>query len=119
MNNSKLAIDSVLLELEEPQYNTDSFKEREQKLIRVIEALRDIQKTKAWSSLKAELFDTLPDNLHHQIIQEAKKQNPDTNKLNRLAGELKWAEGFSDLKKLEDTFKVELTNVRQKLYGTS
>ena len=119
MNNSKFAIDSVSLELEEPLINLDSFKEREQRLVRVIEALREVQKSKAWSSLKTELLDQLPDNLNKQISQEAKKLNPDTQKLNRLSGELKWAEGFSDLKKLEETFKVELQSIRQRLYGTS
>ena len=119
MNNSKFAIDSVSLEIEEPFINVDGFKEREQKLVRVIEALREVEKTHGWSSLKKELFDSLPDSLNKQINQEAKKLSPDINKLNRLAGELKWAEGFSDLKKLEETFKVELQSVRQRLYGTS
>lgn len=117
MNISKLAIDSVSLELEEPQFNAQPFKEREQKLIRIIEALSEVQKTKGWSSLKKELFDSLPDDLSKQVLSEAKKLNPDTLRLNRLSGELKWAERFSNLKKYEDELRVELQQIRQKLYG--
>lgn len=117
MNNSKFAIDSVPLQLEEPLVNLDGLKEREQKLVRTIEALEEVQKVKSWSSLKKELFDELPASLEKQISAEAKKLNPDILKLNRLSGELKWAERFSNLKKFEDTFRVELQNVRKNLYG--
>lgn len=119
MNNSKFAIESVSLQIEEPQINVDGFKEREQRLVRLIEALQDVQKTKGWSSLKKELLDELPASLEKQISVEAKKPNPDTLKLNRLAGELKWAERFSDLKKIEDVFRVELQQIRLQLYGTT
>lgn len=117
MNNSKFAIESVPLHVEEPLMNLDGLKEREQKLVRTIEALQEVQKTKAWSSLKKELFDELPASLEKQISAEAKKLNPDTLKLNRLSGELKWAEHYSDLKKPEEMFRVELQNVRKQLYG--
>lgn len=119
MNNSKFAIDSVSLELEEPKVNLDGHKEREQTLIKHIEALQEVQKTKSWSSLKTLLFDNLPADLNKQINAEAKKLNPDIQKLNRLSGELKWAERYSDLKKLEDSFKVELQQIRIQLYGTT
>jgi len=110
-------MENISLTLEEPTQNIGSFKEREQKLVNLIESLREVQQTKGWSSLKNELFDTLPNDLNKQISAEAKKLIPDTYRLNRLTGELKWAERFSDLKKLEDEFRVELQNVRQKLYG--
>ena len=117
MNNSKFAIESVSLQLEEETSNVDSLKEREQKLIRTIEALEDVQNTKSWSSLKQEVFDTLPADLNKQIGAEAKKLNPDIQKLNRLSGELKWAERFSDLSKYGNELRVELRNIRQTLYG--
>lgn len=112
-------MDSVSLELEEPQVNLDTFKEREQKLVRIIEALSEVRVTKSWSSLKTLLFDELPNELNKQINSEAKKLNPDILKLNRLSGELKWAERYSDPKKLEDSFRVELQSIRQQLYGTT
>ena len=105
--------------LQEEQVSPEPFKEREAKLTKILEALREVSKTSAWSSLKSELFDELPASLEKQISVEAKKLNPDTNKLNRLTGELKWAERFSDLQKLEDSFRVELQSVRKQIYGTS
>jgi len=117
MNNSFLATNSVSLHLEEPVDTSPVFIEREANLLKVIEALRIIRQTNEWSSLKEEVFDKLSGDLERQIGQEAQKLNPDTHKLNRLSGELKWAERFSDLKKLEDSYRVELTHVRSKLYG--
>lgn len=114
MNLGKIAMDNVSLEMEE-KVNTDSFKERESKLTKLIESLREVQQTKAWSSLKKDLFDELPANLERQISAEAKKLNPDILKLNRLSGELKWAERYSNLKKFEDELMVELQNVRKQL----
>lgn len=119
MNNSKFAIESVPLTLDEPLVNTDGLKEREQTLVRLIEALSEVEKTNGWSSLKKELFDSLPNDLNKQINSEAKKENPNIQKLNRLAGELKWAERFADIGKLREQYRVELTQIRLQLYGTS
>lgn len=117
MNNSKLAIDSVPLVLDTPVDNTIHFRERESQLIRIISSLQEVQKSKAWSSLKTEVFDSLAESLKGRLTAEAKKESPDTNKLNRLAGELKWAERFSELTNLEQEFKLELANIKTKLYG--
>lgn len=117
MNNSKLAIDSVPLELEEPKDNKPALREREQKLVNIIANLRRVSETLEWSSLKQEIFDGLVVTLEKELRNEAKKDAPDSGKLNRLAGQLKWAEKFSDLSKLEDVFRVELTNIRLMLYG--
>jgi hypothetical protein len=119
MNNSKLIVDSVKLSLDEPVDNTVHFRERESQLVRIISALQGVQKSKDWSTLKTESFDGLTESLEGRLFSEAKKESPDTNKLNRLAGELKWAERFSDLGKLEQEFKLELANIKQKLYGTT
>lgn len=92
--------------------------DRETKLLKTVAAIQEILKTKEWSTLKELEFDGLKSNLERQILVEAKQTNPDSNKLNRLAGELKWAERFSDFKKWEQALRVELTNVRQNLHGT-
>lgn len=116
MNNSKLAIESVGISLESQIQNSDSLKEKEVKLTQWIDAIQKIHATNEWRSLK-EVFDPLSESLHKQILAEAKKPNPDTNKLNRLSGELRWAERYADLQKLAGEFRVELTNIRLKLYG--
>lgn len=117
MNNSKFAIESVQIKLEEPSVDKSKLREFEQDLSDIIGAIRTIAATKEWSSLKIKVFDPLVTTLNRDITQEAKKEIPDTLKLNRLAGQLKWAEKYSNLDKLEDMFRMQLLNVKKQLYG--
>lgn len=118
MNNSKLAIDSVSLKEEEQVDQKPLLRQREAFLLKIIEAIQGIIKTPEWSTLKIEVFDNLVNVLEKDIKDEAKKEDPDALKLNRLAGQLKWAEKYSDLTKLEAIFRTELTSIRKNLYGT-
>lgn len=118
MNNSKLAIDSVSLTEEQPVDVAPQLKDREGKLIKIIEALQSVNQSQAWSTLKTEVFDSIVNILEKEIKDEAKKETPDTLKLNRFAGQLKWAEKYSDLYKLENVFRQELTHIRTKINGT-
>lgn len=117
MNNSKFAIENISLTLEEPIDNNPHFRERESELTSIINAIQGIEASKEWSTLKEKVFDGLVGSLQREIQDEAQKENPDSLKLNRLAGQLKWAEKYSDLKKLEGIFRIELTRIRQQLYG--
>lgn len=117
MNNSRLVIDSVPLRLDRQETNVPQLRAREGQLTRVIEAVRKVQSSKEWSSLKTELFDGLTERLVRDLMLEAKKEIPDTLKLNRLAGQLRWAERYSDLSKLEQEFMTELTLLKQTLHG--
>ena len=83
----------------------------------IIKSLQGVQRTKEWSSLKTELFDGLVLTLEKELREEAKKENPDSLKLSRIAGQLKWAEKYADLGKLESAFRIELTNLKKLLYG--
>lgn len=89
----------------------------EARLLKIIEAIVEIQDSKAWSSLKTEVFDNLVNVLEKDLRTEARKEDASPAKLNRLSGELKWAERFSDLSKLESLYRVQLQNVRLKLHG--
>jgi len=116
MNNSKFAIEGAALKNE--MVNRQPFlQEREGELIAILDAIRTVQGSKAWSTLKTEVFDGLVERLTKDLQTEAKKETPDGLKLNRLAGQLKWAERYSDLSKLELEFRLELTNIRTQLYG--
>lgn len=110
MNNSKFALES--LEEEEKVDRSADFKEREAKVVRILEAIRVIRSSVEWSSLKTEVFDGLTARLEKDLREEAKKDQPDPCKLNRIAGQLKWAEKFSDLSKLENVYMVELQGIR-------
>lgn len=118
-NNSQIAQDfAVSLDQEKIVDLKPAFKERESKLVRIIEAIRELKKTSAWSTLKIELFDGLTESLERDLRSEAKKDQPDPSKLNRIAGQLTWAERYSDLDKFEVGKLVELKGIRKNLYGT-
>ena len=91
-------------------------RETEAKTIRIVEALQGTQKTKEWRTLKEEIFDGFASSLEREIKSEARSENPNPQKLNRLSGKLEWAERFSDLAKLEDYYKIQLKNLKIKLY---
>lgn len=117
MNNSKLAIDSVTLREEVKVDVTPLLREKEAKLVKIIEAIQEVSASGAWSTLKTEVFSNLVATLEKELQTEAKKDEPDSLKLNRLAGQLKWAEKYSDLSKLEQIFRVELSGIRKNLNG--
>lgn len=117
MNNSHFVIENASLNPEEPINTDPHFREREGELTAILEALQVIAGSNEWSTLKKSVFDGKTNALNRELLAEAKKEIPDALKLNRLAGELKWAERFSDLSKLETSFRLELTQVRKQLYG--
>ena len=108
MNNSQTTIEN------EPDERLTS---EEAKTVRIIEALRDVQQSKGWNVLKETVFDRVASVLEKDIRSEVMSENLDPMKLNRLSGELKWAERYSDLSKLENHYKIQLNNIRLKLYG--
>lgn len=117
MNLSQVTVD---LQVDTPEIAQDvkeHLQAEEARLIKIIESLREVQRSKSWSSLKTEVFDNLVNSLERSLREEARKDEPNTNKLNRISGELKWAERFSNLGKLENEYQVQLQNVRLKLYG--
>jgi hypothetical protein len=114
MNLSQVTIE---LTPEPEADNKPRLRAEEGRLVKIIEAIQGISSRPEWSTLKTEVFDNLPTILEKDLKEEAKKDNPDPMKLNRLAGQLKWAEKYSDLTKLESTYKVELQRVRIQLYG--
>lgn len=118
MNNSFFAIEHVNLTYEEEQRPTsEALRKRESELVKIIEALELIAQSAEWSSLKQLIFDDLKENFEKRLLIEAKKDNPDPLKLAKLSGELKWTERYADLHKLAQSFKVELSSIKQQLYG--
>lgn len=119
MNNAFLAQEQARadLTLEAPKVDIPALEARQADLVAIVEALQHLQTTKDWRVLKMKVFDQLEAVLEGQIALEAKKEIPDPLKLNRLSGQLKWASTYSDLSKLEQVFKVELTKVKQLLHG--
>lgn len=117
MNNSFLANENTSLSMEEKVDSKPLLREEEGKLIKILAALQTIQTTNEWSSLKEYKLDNLVKTLKSKVFTEAKKEIPDTLKLNRLSGQLEWAEKYSDLSRWEQEIRVELQRIRIMLYG--
>lgn len=99
--------------------NNPRFQAEEARLVRIVEALQEVQQMKAWGVLREEVFDNMVNVLERDLKTEAEKSDPDPKKLNRIAGEMKWARRFSDLSKYENEKRVELQNIRIQLHGKS
>lgn len=113
-------LSQVSIEIEKTQEdNKPKLRSEEARLVRIVEALQEVQSSKAWSTLKTEVYDNLVNVLDKDIRTEAEKSDPDPNKLNRIAGEVKWARRYSDLAKFENEKRVELQNIRIQLHGKS
>lgn len=119
MNNSRLAIEKVSLYSEETVDRTPELREQEAELLTVLNALTTVISSQEWGTLKMKLFDTVLENLTKDLLEESKKEIPDTGKLNRLTGQILWAEKYVDLQKLGEGLRLQLTQIRKILYGTS
>ena len=115
MNNSAMQFNEP--QPDDSERKLTELRKMEQKNIKIIEALQEVHNTKAWSSLKELLFDNLVETLTKEIQTEARREKPDSNKLNRIAGKLEWAEKYADLIKLAETQRDELMRIRHLLYG--
>lgn len=110
MNNS-FSLESPVSQ-EKPD---DRLREREAKLVRLIEALGALDASKEWSTLKEELFDGALESIEGKIRIEADKAEILLPELYRLQGERKWAKKYSKLDTLADSYRVELANIRRTL----
>ena len=117
MNNAKLAIEYSGLE-EAPAVDvTSRLHSRESELVQVIDCIRKIEATEEWSSLKKLVLDGVVETLEKNLQREASKENPDLLALARINGQLIWARRYSNLSKLGEYFRLELTGIRKQLHG--
>ena len=113
MNNSFLNIEPEPI----PQQTKEWLRAEESRIVKILEALTAISSSKEWQVLKTEVFDNLVNVLERNIQEEVKKEDIRLAILNHLAGELKWAERYSNLSKLEEHYRSLLTSIRTKLHG--
>lgn len=115
MNNSSISLEPIPAELESSVM--EKLQEEEAKFIRIINAIRGVKATKEWNVLKELVFDGLSVSLKRELFSEAKKDSPDPLRLNRIAGQLKWADGYANLDILEGDYSKRLTAIKLKLHG--
>lgn len=90
-------------------------REREAKLVRILEALSALSQSNEWSTLKTELFDEILKNVENQMRMEAEKSDIRLPELYRLQGERKWAKRYADPISLIENYRVELAHIRMQL----
>lgn len=97
-----------------PEKPDTRLREREAKLVRMIEAATYVSLSKEWSTLKEELFDGAFESIESRIKAEAEKPELNLPELYRLQGERKWAKRYS-MEHLIDMYRTELAQIRKTL----
>lgn len=87
--------------------------ERDAYLVNLIEAIREVQSSSAWSTLKEE-FDGEIARLNRLLLAEAKKKDIDIAEQYRLQGRIESARKYSLDKLLEDSM-TEHDTIKRKL----
>lgn len=118
MNNSKIIESAPQEESQsrevELQEQLPHLRKREGELVTIIEALRKVESSHEWSTLKTEVFNGEIEYIERQLSLEAKKPEINTSTLYRLQGRLSAAKKYS-LESLNATFTAELTRIRIQL----
>ena len=113
MNNS-LVIDIVDAD-EAIATKTEKLQQREGELVKIIEAIRAVEQSDGWSTLKEKVFDGVLESLQHRLTSEAQNSEIDNVEMYKLQGQIAWAKKYSHLDTLADAFRLELINVRSQL----
>lgn len=90
-----------------------TIRERDAHLVRLIEAITDIQSTSAWSTLKEE-FDGEVARLLRLLLTESRKKEIDVPEVYRLQGRIESAKKYS-LETLLADYRQERDTIRRKL----
>lgn len=108
MNNS------FVIETDEPQKSA-KLGQRESELVRIIEALKGVEASTEWSTLKQLVFDGVLKSLEHRLMSESQKPELNDAEIYRLQGQIAWAKKYSILDVLATSYRNELINVRSQL----
>lgn len=110
MNNAKLTIENINLEVEERVDIRPALRSRQEELALIIEAIENIKASSYWKVLEDKVFKGVHDSLLTRLKSE--KEPID---IYRLQGQLMWAEKYLDLDKFMGIYKLELQNIRSKI----
>ena len=90
-------------------------REEQTRLIKIIEALAKLDKSKEWETLKETVFSKSLANIERQMLNESVAKEVDVNKIYRLQGEWAWAKQFTETERFVDTLKRQLEEIKKKL----
>lgn len=117
MNNSFIATQNVSMKLEDTVDLTVPLKQREIKLVKILEAIDKVSNSSEWLTLKHEVFDGVVESLIKNRDTEVEKKPLNGPMIHSLNGQLAWAKKYSNLASLADIYKQELSNTRKALNG--
>lgn len=110
MNNSKLAIESLLITEETSIDVSPHLRQRQQELAEIIAAFDAIVASSYWKVLQNKVFDGVLEALQKRLDAEK-----DEKEIFRLQGQIAWARKYADLTKMTQTFKDELQRITKQL----
>ena len=112
MNNSKIAFDNLEVESSD---RTPFLQKQQGEIAQIIEAINGVEASEDWKKLKRLVLDGVVTSLERQLISEASKDQINDPNMYRLQGQLMWAKKFADLKRLGESFKQSLENIKNQI----
>lgn len=109
MNNS------LAVEVSQEKQPIERLREREAKLVRLLEAILSLTESAGWSTLKEELFDEVLGSIETRLRLEAEKPEINLPELYRLQGERKWAKRYASPTHLAESLQTELVHIRKQI----
>lgn len=111
MNNSIISYNNL-----EDDEEVKPLKNKLAELSKIVEAISQVESTPEWKNLKKVLIDDVVANIERLLSSEARKPEINTPEIYRLQGQLTWARRYADLKKLAESFMLQITNLKKQIY---
>lgn len=110
MNNAKL-IENSLAE-EEPADITPMLRERQQEIVKLIEAIDAIAQSNYWKFIEEKVFQGALQSSVNQLCVEK-----DSRQVAHLQGKIEVLSKYADFKGFSEAYRLELKNIEVKLKG--
>lgn len=94
-------------------------RKRQTDVIRLVEALESLEKSKEWETVRELVYDRSVASIERQMLQASLVPTISLEVLYRLQGEYSWAKRYSDIPRFIRTLTQELQSLKIKLYETS
>lgn len=115
MNNAKVALDNIYEE-EVRQNIIPDLRKKEEEIVSIIAALRDVSESTSWNLLKEKVFDDVAMTISERLRKEATKSEVNHAEIYRLQGQLAWAQKYAQLESLTKVYETELQRIKQYLH---
>jgi len=108
MNNSKLTENTLS---EEPEIDIKPMlRQRQEEIVKIIEAIDSICQSNYWRFLEKEVFQPVLDSSVNQICTEK-----DDRKVAQLQGKIEVLSKYADFKQFSEAYRLELKKIDQQL----